>query len=47
MRPFAERDNTNIVAWTQRPAGGHFAAMEVPDVLAQEISAFFAATATP
>ncbi len=42
MRPFAERDNTNIVSWTERPSGGHFAAMQAPDVLVDEIRAFFA-----
>lgn len=47
MRPFAERDNTHIVAWTQRPIGGHYAAMEVPDVLAEEIRDFFASPSTP
>lgn len=44
MRPFAERDNTNIVSWTERPKGGHFAAMEVPEELAAELRAFFAST---
>jgi epoxide hydrolase len=43
MRPFAERDNTNIVSWTERPRGGHFAAMEVPQDLAEEIRAFYRA----
>ena len=42
MRPFAERDNTDIVSWTERPRGGHFAAMEVPDDLVEEIRAFYA-----
>ncbi|AKU14809.1 epoxide hydrolase family protein [Luteipulveratus mongoliensis] len=42
MRPFAERDNTQIVSWTERPAGGHFASMEVPNDLAEEIRAFYA-----
>ncbi|MFZ1287665.1 MAG: epoxide hydrolase [Candidatus Phosphoribacter sp.] len=42
MRPFAERDNTNIVSWTEQPRGGHFASMEVPDVLTAEIRAFYA-----
>ncbi len=42
MRPFAERDNTNIVSWTERPRGGHFAAMEVPQDLVEEIRAFYA-----
>lgn len=42
-RPFAERDNTYIVSWTEHPRGGHFASMEVPDVLAAELRAFYAA----
>ncbi len=42
MRPFAERDNTNIVSWTEHPRGGHFAAMEVPEELAGAIRGFFA-----
>jgi pimeloyl-ACP methyl ester carboxylesterase len=42
IRPFAERDNTNIVSWTEQPRGGHFASMEVPDVLTAEIRAFYA-----
>jgi epoxide hydrolase len=41
MRPFAERDNTNIVSWTEHPRGGHFASMEVPDELATAIREFF------
>lgn len=46
MRPFAERDNTAIVSWTEQPRGGHFASMEVPDVLAAELRAFYAADHT-
>ncbi|NGN67874.1 epoxide hydrolase [Streptomyces sp. A7024] len=42
IRPFAERDNTNIVSWTEQPRGGHFASLEVPDVLAAELRAFYA-----
>lgn len=42
MRPFAERDNTAIVSWTERPRGGHFASMEVPQDLVEEIRAFVA-----
>ena len=40
-RSFAERDNTNIVHWSDFDRGGHYAAMEVPDVLAADIRAFF------
>jgi len=42
MRPFAERDNTNIVSWTEHEHGGHFASMEVPQELAGAIRAFYA-----
>src|SRR6478735_7671312 len=41
MRPFAERDNTDIVSWTEHPEGGHFASMEVPEALAGAIRGFF------
>lgn len=43
MRPFAERDNTNIVSWTEHPRGGHFASMEVPEELAAAVREFFTA----
>ena len=42
MRPFAERDNTDIVSWTEHPRGGHFASMEVPEELAAAIRDFWA-----
>ena len=42
IKAFAERDNTNIVHWSHFDRGGHYAAMEVPDVLAADIRAFFA-----
>jgi pimeloyl-ACP methyl ester carboxylesterase len=41
IRPFAERDNKNIVRWSEFEGAGHFAALEVPDVLAGDIAAFF------
>jgi pimeloyl-ACP methyl ester carboxylesterase len=41
VRSFAERSN-NIVHWTEMPRGGHFAASEAPDLLAEDIRAFFA-----
>lgn len=31
----------NVQRWTQMPKGGHFAAMEQPDLLAEDIRAFF------
>jgi pimeloyl-ACP methyl ester carboxylesterase len=33
----------NIVRWTSHPHGGHFAALEQPDLLVADIRAFFAA----
>ena len=30
-----------MIHWTEMPRGGHFAAMEQPEVLAEEIRAFF------
>ena len=30
-----------VVRWTPMPRGGHFAAAEVPDLLARDIAAFF------
>ncbi len=31
----------NIVHWTEMPSGGHFAAMEEPELLVQDLRAFF------
>jgi pimeloyl-ACP methyl ester carboxylesterase len=39
-RHWAERA-FNLVHWTNLPRGGHFAAMEVPHLLAEDIRAFF------
>ena len=39
-REWAER-SYNITRWTTMPRGGHFAAMEVPDMLAEDLRAFF------
>jgi pimeloyl-ACP methyl ester carboxylesterase len=39
-RPLAER-TYNITHWTEHPRGGHFAALEAPDLLAADIHAFF------
>lgn len=43
IKVFAERDNSNIVHWSRFDEGGHFAALEVPSVVAGDIRAFFAA----
>ncbi|GAA2657270.1 alpha/beta hydrolase [Streptomyces vastus] len=40
VRPWAERDH-NIVRWTELDRGGHFLAMEAPDLLVDDIRAFF------
>lgn len=40
-RVLAERTYANIQRWTTLPKGGHFAALEQPEVLAKEIRAFF------
>ncbi|MEE6261465.1 epoxide hydrolase family protein [Plantactinospora sonchi] len=40
LRHIAERTN-NIVRWTEFDRGGHFAAMEAPDLLIADIRAFF------
>ena len=40
-RSIAETVYTNIRRWTPMPRGGHFAAMEQPEALADEIRAFF------
>ena len=42
IKVFAERDNANIVHWSRFDTGGHYAALEVPEVLAEDIRAFFA-----
>ncbi|GAT71612.1 epoxide hydrolase domain-containing protein [Microbacterium sp. HM58-2] len=42
IRVFAERDNTNIVHWSRFDEGGHFAALERPELVAGDIRAFFA-----
>jgi microsomal epoxide hydrolase len=41
-RAVAEKYYTNIKRWTVMPKGGHFAALEQPAALAQDITEFFA-----
>ncbi|HEX6519540.1 MAG TPA: epoxide hydrolase [Streptosporangiaceae bacterium] len=41
IRRYAEQAN-NIVHWSDFDTGGHFAALETPDLLVQDIRAFFA-----
>jgi pimeloyl-ACP methyl ester carboxylesterase len=41
VRRLAERENTNIIHWSEFDRGGHFAAMEEPDLLIGDIREFF------
>ena len=44
VRRFAERDHKNIIQWNMHPEpGGHYAAHLEPEVLADDIRAFYAA----
>jgi len=40
LRPLAERDHL-VVRWTEFRRGGHFAALEAPDLLVGDVRAFF------
>jgi pimeloyl-ACP methyl ester carboxylesterase len=40
IRPWAERDH-NVVRWTELERGGHFLAMEAPEVLIADVREFF------
>ena len=42
IRRYGEQVN-NIVHWTDFETGGHFAALETPGLLVQDVRAFFAA----
>jgi hypothetical protein len=42
IRSLAERDNSAIVHWSRFDRGGHYAALEVPDLVVGDIRAFFA-----
>lgn len=41
IRRFAERDHKNIVRWTEYDQGGHYAAHLAPDLLVDDIRAFY------
>jgi epoxide hydrolase len=41
IRKLAERENTNIIHWSEFDRGGHFAAMEEPDLLIEDVREFF------
>lgn len=40
VQSFTKRSN-NIVRWTEMPRGGHFAASDAPDLLVEDVRAFF------
>lgn len=41
IRAFAERDNAGIVHWSEFDRAGHYAALEVPEVVVGDLRAFF------
>ena len=41
IRVFAERYHERIVHWTEHDRGGHFASLEVPELLLADVRAFF------
>jgi epoxide hydrolase len=41
IRPFADRDIPVITQWTEHDRGGHFAALEQPGLLVDDVRAFF------
>ena len=41
IRVFAERDNSNIVYWNRHEKGGHYASLELPDEVTEDIREFF------
>ena len=41
IRPLAERDNANIVHWSEFDRGGHFAVLEVPELVVGDLRIFF------
>ncbi len=47
IKVFAERDNSNIVHWSRFEEGGHFAALERPELVVGDIRAFFAGLRAP
>ncbi|WP_212991976.1 epoxide hydrolase family protein [Actinoplanes auranticolor] len=42
VRAFADRDFDTITHWTEFERGGHFPALEVPDLLVKDVRTFFA-----
>jgi epoxide hydrolase len=41
IRPLAERDNRRIEHWSEIDRGGHFAVLEVPELVAEDLRVFF------
>ncbi|TCC55121.1 epoxide hydrolase [Kribbella pittospori] len=41
IRPLADRDNTNIVHWSKFDKGGHYATLECPDEVTNDLRTFF------
>jgi pimeloyl-ACP methyl ester carboxylesterase len=41
IRSFAERDNDNIVHWSEFERGGHYASLEVPELVVGDLRVFF------
>ena len=41
IRPLAERDNTAIEHWSEFERGGHYAALEVPELVVGDLRTFF------
>ena len=42
IRPLADRDNANIAYWSELTGGGHFAALEAPGAVVDDLRTFFA-----
>ena len=40
-REWAERIFADLQRWTEMPRGGHFAALETPEMLVEDVRAFF------
>jgi epoxide hydrolase len=47
IRPLAERDNANIVHWSEFEQGGHYAVLEVPELIVADLRTFFKGTDKP
>jgi hypothetical protein len=40
-REWVDTSRINVTHWTDMPRGGHFAALEQPDLLLEDVRAFF------